>query len=169
MIGVDVVARARPGLATTGLPVPMPTFAALIEALDLRDAMLVGHSTRGGAVNRYIGRHGASPTRRRACEIWSGVGHAGRPQGRGDYDRIKAFSETDCTVNVKQIEAPTLIVHGADDQIVPVADTGQIAAKLAPGATLKVYPGAPQGPRRTTSFMKTRLLSWNPEHDRVES
>src|SRR5436309_14669267 len=61
------------------------------------------------------------------------------------YFCIKAFSETDQTEDLKKIDAPTLILHGDDDQIVPIADSAQLQAKLVKRASLKVYPGAPHG------------------------
>jgi len=61
------------------------------------------------------------------------------------YDCIKQFSETDFTEDLKKIDVPTLILHGDDDQIVPIADSAMLSAKLVKGATLKVYPGAPHG------------------------
>jgi non-heme chloroperoxidase len=177
--------------------------AALTEALDLKDAIHVGHSAGGGEVVRYIGRHG---TRRVAkamligavpplmlktdanpgglpIEVFDGI-RAGvladrsqffkdlavtfygsnRPgstvsqglrdsfwlQGmqsgfKGVLECIKAFSETDFTEELKKIDVPTLIIHGDDDQIVPIADSAMLTAKLVKQATLKVYPGAPHG------------------------
>ena len=64
---------------------------------------------------------------------------------KGAYDCIKAFSETDFTEDLKRIDVPTLIVHGDDDQIVPIAASAQKSSKLVKDATLKVYPGAPHG------------------------
>ena len=64
---------------------------------------------------------------------------------KGALDCIKAFSETDFTGDLKEIDVPTLIVHGDDDQIVPITDSALLSAKLVPGARLKVYPGAPHG------------------------
>jgi non-heme chloroperoxidase len=64
---------------------------------------------------------------------------------KGAYDCIKAFSETDLTEDLKKFDVPTLIVHGDDDQIVPIADSAYLSSKLVKGATLKVYPGAPHG------------------------
>jgi non-heme chloroperoxidase len=61
------------------------------------------------------------------------------------YDCIKAFSETDQTEDLKRFDVPTLIIHGDDDQIVPIADSALLSAKLVKDATLKVYPGAPHG------------------------
>ena len=62
---------------------------------------------------------------------------------KGGYDCIKAFSETDLTEDLKRFDDPTLIVHGDDDQIVPIADSAYLSSKLVKGAMLKVYPGAP--------------------------
>jgi non-heme chloroperoxidase len=64
---------------------------------------------------------------------------------RGAYENIKAFSETEFTEDLKRFDVPTLIVHGDDDQFVPIANTALRSAKLVPGATLKIYPGAPHG------------------------
>jgi non-heme chloroperoxidase len=61
------------------------------------------------------------------------------------YDCIKAFSETDLSEDLKRFDVPTLIVHGDDDQIVPIADSAMLSSKLVPNAILKVYPGAPHG------------------------
>jgi non-heme chloroperoxidase len=177
--------------------------AALIEALDLRDVVLVGHSTGGGQVTRYIGRHGAARVAKAVLvdaitplmlktaanpggtpieafdtlraglladrsqfykDLSAPFYGANRPgstvsQGtrdmfwlwgmqaglKGAYDCIKAFSETDLTEDLKKIDVPTLIVHGDDDQIVPIADSAPLSAKLVPNATLKFYPGAPHG------------------------
>jgi non-heme chloroperoxidase len=63
----------------------------------------------------------------------------------GTYDCIKAFSETDLTEDLKQIEVPTLILHGDQDQIVPIADSALLSSKIIKNATLKIYPGAPHG------------------------
>ena len=177
--------------------------AALIDALDLRDAVLVGHSTGGGEVTRYIGRHGTSRLAKAVLvgavpplmlktdgnpgglpldafdSIRAGVSTdrsqyykdlsapfygANRPgvqvsQGLLDafwlwgmevglkaaYDCVKAFSETDMTDDLKKIDIPTLVVHGDDDQIVPIGDSALLSSKLVKDATLKVYPGAPHG------------------------
>ena len=177
--------------------------AKLVEALDLRDAIHVGHSTGGGEVARYIGRHG---TRRVAkavligavppimlktaanpgglpmaafdqiraavladrSQFWHdlsvpfyGANRAGSnvSQGLRDslwlqgmmaghkacYDCIKAFSETDFTEDLKKIDVPTLVLHGDDDQIVPIGTSAMLSSKLVKGATLKVIPGAPHG------------------------
>ena len=177
--------------------------AQLVESLDLRDAVHVGHSTGGGEVARYIGRHGTKrvskavligavpPTMLKTPanpgglpmdvfdQIRAGVQTdrsqffkdlsapfygANRPgakvsqglrdsfwlQGmmcglRGAYDCIKAFSETDFTEDLKKFDVPTLILHGDDDQIVPIADSALLSSKIVKGATLKVIPGAPHG------------------------
>jgi non-heme chloroperoxidase len=177
--------------------------AELVEALDLRDAVHVGHSTGGGEVARYIGRHGTKrvskavligavpPLMLRTAanpgglpiEVFDGI-RAGvladrsqffkdlsmpfygfnRPgakvseglresfwlQGmlcghKAAYDCVKAFSETDQTEDLKKFEVPTLILHGDADQIVPIADSAMLSAKLIKGATLKVIPGGPHG------------------------
>ena len=177
--------------------------AALIETLDLHDAVLVGHSTGGGEVARYIGRHGTARLARAVLvgavpplmlktaanpgglpieafdQIRAGVTTdrsqyykdlsapfygANRPgakvsQGlrdmfwlwsmqvglKGALDCIKAFSETDMTEDLKKFDIPTLIIHGNDDQIVPIGDSALLSSKIVKGATLKVYPGAPHG------------------------
>ena len=177
--------------------------AALVETLDLKDAVHVGHSTGGGEVARYIGRHGTKRVAKAVLisavpplmlktaanpgglpmeafdEIRTGVltdraqffedlsapfYGANRPgatvsQGLRDsfwlqgmlaghkavYDCIKAFSETDFTEDLKKFDVPTLILHGDDDQIVPIGASALLSSKLVKGATLKVIPGAPHG------------------------
>jgi non-heme chloroperoxidase len=177
--------------------------AALVEALDLKDAIHVGHSTGGGEVARYIGRHGTTRVAKAVLisavpplmlkteanpgglpieafdQIRAGVVAdrsqffkdlsapfygADRPeakvsQGLRDsfwlqgmlaghkavFDCIKAFSETDFTEDLKKIDVPTLVLHGDDDQIVPIAASALLSAKLVKGAALKVMPGAPHG------------------------
>ena len=177
--------------------------AALTEALDLRDAIHVGHSTGGGEVARYIGRHGskrvskavligavpplmlktpANPgglpmetfdqirkavqsdrsqffkdltepfygANRPGAKVSQGLRDSFWLQGmlcgmKGAYDCIKAFSETDFTEDLKKMDVPTLILHGDDDQIVPIADSALLSAKLVKGATLKIIPGGPHG------------------------
>ncbi len=177
--------------------------AALINALGLRDVILVGHSTGGGEVTRYIGRHGtgrvskvvlvgaipplmlktASNPDGLPIEAFDEIRRnlladrsqyykdlslafygANRPgskvsQGildefwlwamgvgiKGAYDCVKAFSETDLTEDLKRNDLPTLIIHGDDDQIVPIADSALRSAKILKNATLKVYPGASHG------------------------
>jgi non-heme chloroperoxidase len=177
--------------------------AALVDALDLRDAFHVGHSTGGGEVTRYIGRHGTKRVAKAVLidavpplmvktaanpgglpievfdeirmnvlndrsEYWKDLSGpfygANRPgsqvsQGLRDsfwmqgmlcglkaaYDCVKAFSETDMTEDLKKFDVPTLIIHGDDDQIVPIADSAYLSAKLVKGAILKVIPGGPHG------------------------
>jgi non-heme chloroperoxidase len=177
--------------------------AALVEQLDLKDAIHVGHSTGGGEVTRYLGRHG---TKRVAMavligavpplmlktdknpgglpisifdDIRDGVDR-NRPQFYQDltlpfygynrpgatvsegirdywwlqammggikaqYDSIKAFSETDFTEDLKKFDVPTLILHGDDDQIVPIGASALMSSKIVKNSTLKVYPGFPHG------------------------
>ncbi len=177
--------------------------AALFEALDIKEAVLVGHSTGGGEVARYLGRHGTKRVskavlisavppvmvkseknpgglpieafddirsnlvkdrsqfyrdlslpffgyNRPGAQISEGVRENFWYQGmqggfKGEYDCVKAFSETDFTEDLKKIDIPTLVMHGDDDQIVPFADAGPLSAKLVKDAQLKVYPGFPHG------------------------
>jgi len=177
--------------------------AALIDVLDLKDATLVGHSTGGGEVARYIGRYGTKRVARAVLisavppimlksatnpeglpievfdQIRAGVAGdrsqfykdlalqfygANRPGAnvsegtldqfwlwsmqagaRGAYDSVKAFSETDFTEDLKKFDIPTLVMHGEDDQIVPVKDSAKKSARLIRGAKEIYYPGAPHG------------------------
>jgi non-heme chloroperoxidase len=177
--------------------------ATLVEALDLKKAIHVGHSAGGGEVARYIGRYGTNRVSKAVLiaavpplmlkteanpgglpieafdEIRVGVladraqffrnlavtfYGANRPgssvsQGLRDsfwlqamrsgfigvLDCIKAFSETDFIADLKKFDVPTLILHGDDDQIVPIANSAQLSSKIVQGATLKVYPGASHG------------------------
>jgi non-heme chloroperoxidase len=177
--------------------------AELTELLDLKDAVHVGHSTGGGEVARYIGRHGSKRVAKAVLigavppimlktaanpgglptSVFDGIRAgvqadrsqffmdlsepfygANRPgakvsQGLKDsfwlqgmmagfpaaYQCIKAFSETDFTEDLKKMDVPTLVIHGDDDQIVPIDDAGRLSAKLVKGAVLKVYAGAPHG------------------------
>jgi len=178
--------------------------ATLIEALDLRDAILIGFSTGGGEVARYIGRHGTKRLAKAALvsavpplmlktpanpgglprDVFDGIRAASiadrsklyrdlasgpffgfnRPgatpsqgvidafwlQGmqaghKNALDCIKAFSETDFTADLQRFDVPTLILHGDDDQIVPIGASALMSAKLVKQATLTVYPGAPHG------------------------
>ncbi|MGB3519146.1 MAG: alpha/beta hydrolase [Elainellaceae cyanobacterium] len=178
--------------------------ATLIDTLDLTDAALIGFSTGGGEVARYIGRHGTSRVSKAALisaipplmvktednpdglpmEVFDGLRTGSladrsqlyrdlasgpffgfnRPgakvsQGMIDwfwlqgmqaghknaFDCIKAFSETDFTEDLKKFDVPTLILHGDDDQIVPIGAAAIAAAKLVPQASLKIYSGAPHG------------------------
>jgi non-heme chloroperoxidase len=208
--GYRCVAHDRRGHGRSGQPWngnDMDTYAddlaAVVEELDLKRAVHIGHSTGGGEVARYIGRHGTKrvagavligavpPIMLKTTanpgglpietfdQIRAGV-HADRSQFFKDlsapfyganrpnskvsqglrdsfwlqgmmaghnavYDCIKAFSETDFTEDLKKIDVPTLILHGDDDQIVPIADSAMLSSKLVKGATLKVIPGAPHG------------------------
>jgi non-heme chloroperoxidase len=177
--------------------------AILVDKLDLRDAVHVGHSTGGGEVVRYISRHGskrvakavligavpplmlkteANPGglpievfdqirasvladrsqfwtdltlpfygyNREGAKISEGVRESFWLQGMmagfpAAYFCIKAFSETDMTEDLKKMDVPTLFLHGDDDQIVPIANSALLAAKIVKNATLKVYKGAPHG------------------------
>lgn len=178
--------------------------AALIEQLDLKDAVLIGFSTGGGEVTRYIGRHGTKRVAKVGLisavpplmvktaanpiglplEVFDGLragslanraqlyqdiasgpffgfNRPGATPSRGiidsfwlqgmlgghknTYDCIKAFSETDFTEDLKKFDVPTLIIHGDDDQIVPIEAAGKSSAKLVKNAKLIIYPGAPHG------------------------
>ena len=177
--------------------------AELIETLDLKNAIHVGHSTGGGEVARYIGRHGtnrvakavligavpplmlktaANPGglpievfdeirakvladrsqffreltvpfygfNRPGAKVSQGVQDAFWLQGmlagfKNVFDCIKAFSETDFTEDLKKFDVPTLIIHGDDDQIVPIDASAERRSKIVPNARLKVYPGASHG------------------------
>ena len=74
---------------------------------------------------------------------------------KGAYDCVKAFSETDMTEDLKKIDVPILIIHGDDDQIVPIDDSAKLSVELVKGATLKIYPGAPHGLANTTAYKDT--------------
>jgi non-heme chloroperoxidase len=177
--------------------------AAVIEELELNDVALVGHSTGGGEVARYIGRHGTkrvakavliaavppimvkSPTNPEGLPIkvfddmrsslikdrsqfykdlamaFYGANREGAKVSQGildqfwlwsmqaglknAYESIKAFSETDFTEDLKKFDVPTLVMHGEDDQIVPVKDAAKKSARLIKGAKEIYYPGAPHG------------------------
>jgi non-heme chloroperoxidase len=177
--------------------------AAVIEALDLKQVTLVGHSTGGGEVARYIGRHGTSRVAKAVLiaavpplmlktdanpeglpiELFDGIRTslmkdrsqtyrdfavpfygANRPgakvsQGvldqfwtwsmqsglKNAYESVKAFSETDFTEDLKKFDVPTLVLHGEDDQVVPVKNSAVKSAQLIKGAKDVYYPGAPHG------------------------
>ena len=177
--------------------------AELLDTLELRDAILIGHSTGGGEVTRYIGRHGTTRVAKavligaipplmlktpanpggtpieafdklRAAvladrsQFWKelslpfyGYNRPGAKVSEGvresfwlqsmmagfpaSYFCIRAFSETDLTEDLKRFDVPTLIIHGDDDQIVPIADSALLSSKIVKDATLKVYKGAPHG------------------------
>ena len=187
--------------------------AQLIETLDLRDAVVIGFSTGGGEVARYIGRHGTKRVKKASLvsavpplmlktaanpgglprEVFDGIrdgsikdrsqlykdlaagpffgfnrSGARKSQGMIDsfwlqgmmaghknaYDCIKAFSETDFTEDLKKFDVPTLVIHGDDDQVVPIDAAARASAKLVKNATLKVYEGGPHG---ITDTHKDRL------------
>src|SRR5580658_8731211 len=208
--GYRVIAHDRRGHGRSSQPWngnDMDTYAddlaALMETLDLKTATLVGHSTGGGEVARYIGRHGSKRVsqavliasvpplmlktksnpgglpisvfdqiragvlgdrsqffkdlsmpfygyNKPGAKVSQGVRDSFWLQGmqcsiKGAYDCIKAFSETDFTDDLRKVDVPTLILHGDDDQIVPIDDASRLAAKLVKHSTLKVYPGASHG------------------------
>lgn len=217
--GFRCIAHDRRGHGRSGQPWSgndMDTYAddlaALVEALDLKDAIHVGHSTGGGEVARYIGRHGtkrvakvvligaipplmlqtpANPgglpmqafdgiragvladrsqffkdlsvrfygANRDGAKVSQGVLDTfwllGMQAGfKNAYDCIKVFSETDLTDDLKKIDVPTLIVHGDDDQIVPIQASAMLAAKMVTQSTLKIYEGGSHG---LTTTLKDRL------------
>jgi non-heme chloroperoxidase len=215
--GYRAIAHDRRGGGRSGQPWDgndLDTYAddlaALIEALDLRDVVLVGHSTGGGEVTRYVGRHGTSRIAKvvlvgaipplmlkttanpegTPIEVFDAIRGgvstdrsqyyrdlsapfygANRPgssisQGlrdsfwlmsmsvgeKGAYDCVKAFSETDTTEDLKKIDVPTLIIHGDDDQIVPIGAAALKSSKIVRDATLKIYPGAPHGLAQAVAY-----------------
>lgn len=116
--------------------------------------MEVFDKIRTGALNRAqfykelavpfygFNRQGSTPEQGVIDEFWFEGMRGGI---KGQYDCVKQFSETDFTQDLKKINIPTLVLHGDDDQIVPIADSAQLSAKLLSNVTLKVYPGAPHG------------------------
>ncbi len=193
--------------------------AALTATLDLKDAIHVGHSTGGGEVARYIGRHGTKRVakavlisavpplmlqteknpgglpasvfdglraqlvanraefykditlpfygyNRPGAKISEGIRERWWLQGmmggiKPHYDCIKAFSETDFTEDLKKFDVPTLILHGDDDQIVPIGAAALMSAKIVKNATLKVYPGFPHGmPTTNADQINADLLAF---------
>lgn len=209
--GFRCIAHDRRGHGRSGQPWggnDMDTYAddlaTLMETLDLTHSVLIGFSTGGGEVARYLGRHGSARVAKaafvsavpplmlqtesnplglpmavfdglRAASIadrstlyrelatgpFFGFNRTGAKASRGMIDSfwlqgmqaghknaldcIRAFSETDFTEDLKKIEVPTLIIHGDDDQIVPIEAAGRASARLIKRATLKVYAGAPHG------------------------
>ena len=208
--GYRVIAHDRRGNGRSSQPWDgndMDTYAddmaELYEALDLKNVIAVGHSTGGGEVARYIGRHGSKRVakavligavpplmleteknpgglplsvfdgirtaliadrsnfyqeltlpfygyNREGAMISKGVRDNFWLQGmigshKSQYDTIKAFSETDFTEDLKKIDIPVLVLHGDDDQIVPIDAAGRASAKILKNATLKVISGAPHG------------------------
>jgi len=193
--------------------------AALTEKLDLKNAIHVGHSTGGGEVAHYIGRHGSKRVgmavlissvpplmvktdknpagapisvfdglraaylenrpqfyrditlpfygyNRPGAKISEGIRDHWWLQGmlggvKAHYDCIKAFSETDFTEDLKKFDVPTLVMHGDDDQIVPIAAAGLLSAKIIKNAVLKVYPGFPHGmPTTNADQINADLLAF---------
>jgi non-heme chloroperoxidase len=208
--GYRVIAHDRRGHGRSSQPWhgnDMDTYAddlaELVQNLDLKDAIHVGHSTGGGEVARYIGRHGTKRVAKAVLigavpplmvrtaanpgglpiEVFDGIRKGvlsdrsqffkdltmpfygyNRPDAKvsegvresfwlqgmmagmpASYFCIKAFSETDQTEDLKKIDKPTLILHGDDDQIVPIGASAMLSSKLVKGATLKVYKGASHG------------------------
>jgi non-heme chloroperoxidase len=224
--GYRVIAHDRRGhgrSTQTATGNDMDTYAAdvaeLAAALDLREAIHVGHSTGGGEVARYVARYGqgrvakavlvsAVPPvmikseknpggtpievfddirkntgfnraqfyvditmpfygfNRPGATVIEGVRRNWWRQGmmggvKAHYDCIKAFSETDFTEDLKAIEVPTLVMHGEDDQIVPIANSGPLSAKLLKNGALKTYPGYPHGmPTVHADVINTDLLAF---------
>lgn len=208
--GFRCIAHDRRGHGRSGQPWhghDLDTYAddlaELVEKLELRDAIHVGHSTGGGEVARYIGRHGtarvakavlisaipplllrtsANPDgvaaevfdqiradlQRDRAQFWRELGpqfygynRPGAKPSQGVLDSfwrqcmmaslpacyfcVAAFSETDTTQDLKKFDVPTLIMHGDDDQVVPIATSALRSSRLVKGSTLKVYPGLPHG------------------------
>jgi non-heme chloroperoxidase len=193
--------------------------AGLFETLDLNNAIMVGHSTGGGEVARYLSRHGSKRVakavlisavpplmlkteknpgglpiavfdtlraalaanrsqfykditlpfygyNRAGAKISEGIREHWWLQGmlggaQAHYDCIKAFSETDFTEDLKKIDIPVLVMHGDDDQIVPIGAAGLMSAKILKKATLKVYPGFPHGmPTTNADTINADLLAF---------
>jgi non-heme chloroperoxidase len=208
--GYRVIAHDRRGHGRSGqtwdgneMDTYSDDLAALFEKLNLEGAIMVGHSTGGGEVARYLGRHGAKRVtkavlissvpplmlktdknpgglplsafdgiragvagdrsqfykdltvpfygyNRPGAKISQGIRESWWLQGmlggvKAHYDCVKAFSETDFTEDLKKIDIPVLVMHGDDDQIVPIGAAGLMSAKVLKKATLKVYPGFPHG------------------------
>lgn len=232
--GYRAIAHDRRGHGRSGQPSEgneMDTYAddlaALVDHLDLHDAVLVGHSTGGGEITRYIGRHGTGrvagavlvgavpPLMLRTeanpgglpLEVFDGIRQGAldnrsqqyldfasgpffgynRPgaspsQGVIDsfwrqgmlaghlntYECIAAFSATDFTEDLKRFDVPTLVLHGDDDQIVPIGASAYETVKLVPHATLKVYPGGAHGLTDTAKDeLNADLLAFLQELDGV--
>lgn len=208
--GFRVIAHDRRGHGRSDQPFQgndMDTYAddlaALLDTLDLHEATLVGHSTGGGEVAHYIGRHGTKRVAKAVLigavppimiktetnpnglplDVFDGIRKGvaenrpqfyrdlatpffgfNRPEAKvsqgaidafviqgmagsiyGQYQCIHEFSEVDYTEDLKKIDVPTLILHGDDDQIVPIDNAGRLSAKIVKNATLKVYAGASHG------------------------
>lgn len=205
VVAHDRRSHGRSGQTWTGneMDTYADDLAELFEALDIKGAVLVGHSTGGGEVARYLGCHGTKLVKkavligavpplmlkteknpgglpisafdqiragvladrsqfyidlsmpfygynRPGAKISQGVRDNFWFQGmqgsiKGQYDCVKAFSETDFTEDLKKIDIPVLVLHGDDDQIVPIDDAAKLTVKLVKNATLKIIPGAPHG------------------------
>jgi non-heme chloroperoxidase len=224
--GYRVIAHDRRGHGRSGqtwdgneMDTYSDDLAALFEKLDLKNSIMVGHSTGGGEVAHYLGRHGAKRVAKAVLisavpplmvkteknpgglpiSVFDGLRAgvaANRPQFYKDitlpfygynrpgakisegirehwwlqgmmggikahYDCIKAFSETDFTEDLKKIEIPVLVMHGDDDQIVPIGAAGLMSAKILRKATLKVYPGFPHGmPATNADQINADLLAF---------
>ena len=226
--GYQAIAHDRRGGGRSGQPWDgndLDTYAddlaELIGALNLYDVVLVGHSTGGGEVTRYIGRHGTSRVAkvvllgaipplmlqtganpgglpievfddlragltadrsrfyRELSAPFYGANRKGSTVSRGlrdsfwlmcmsvgvkgALDCIKAFSETDLTEDLKKFDVPTLIIHGDDDQIVPIGASALMSSQIVKDATLKVYPGAPHGLAQAPAYrdaFNTDLLAF---------
>jgi non-heme chloroperoxidase len=208
--GFRVIAHDRRGHGRSGQPSngnDMDTYAddlaALLDALDIQGATLVGHSTGGGEVAHYIGRHGTKRVAKAVLigavpplmlktqanpgglplDVFDGIRKGvadnrsqfykdlaipffgfNRPNAKvsqgtidafwaqgmagsihGQYLCIREFSEVDYTEDLKKIDVPTLILHGDDDQIVPIDAAGRKSAEIVKNATFKVYEGSPHG------------------------
>ncbi|QVL32083.1 alpha/beta hydrolase [Telmatocola sphagniphila] len=217
--GYRVIAHDRRGHGRSSQPWDgndMDTYAddlaELVKTLDLKNAIHIGHSTGGGEVARYIGRHGTQRVSKAVLigaipplmlktkanpgglpiEVFDGLrknfladrsqlfkelsapfyganrAESKVSQGLRDFfwlqgmqagfknafDCIQVFSETDLTEDLKKFDIPTLFIHGDDDQIVPIAASALLSAKIVKGSTLKIYPGAPHG---LTSTHKDRV------------
>ncbi|MGO9590484.1 MAG: alpha/beta fold hydrolase [Candidatus Acidiferrales bacterium] len=225
-LGYRVIAHDRRGHGRSGqtwdgndMDTYADDLAELFEKLDLKDAIIVGHSTGGGEVARYLGRHGTKRVSKAALisaitplmlktdrnptgaprEVFDGLRAAlaaNRPQFYKDitipfygynrpgakisegirehwwlqgmvgsvkahYDCIGVFSETDTTEDLKKIDIPVLVLHSKDDQIVPIAAAGPMAAKLLKKATLKVYEDLPHGmPTTHADIINVDLLAF---------
>ena len=193
--------------------------ATLIDHLDLKDAILVGHSTGGGVVAHYIGKYGTKRVAKAVlisavppliaksdsnpgglpiealdglrtavqadryqfwkdfCNLFYSLNRPGAKISEGvadaffrqcsmagfpaSYFGIKAFSETDFTEDLKKFDIPTLIMHGDDDQVVPIDNTARLSAKLIKNAVLKVYAGYPHGmPQTHKDVINADLLAF---------
>jgi non-heme chloroperoxidase len=225
--GYRVIAHDRRGHGRSSQPWygnDMDTYAddlhQLFEHLDLKDAMMVGHSTGGGEVARFVGRYGTSRVskavlvssvpplmvkteanpdglpievfdgfraamvkdraqffydvppgpffgfNRDNAKVSQGLIQSWWDQGmmcgfKGAYDCVKAFSETDFTEDLKKMDIPVLILHGEDDQVVPIGASAHNSSKFVPKGTLKTFPGAPHAlPNTHVDEVNQELLAF---------